>query len=725
MKKKNGKKTKFKNPHYTPRKHLPKKASGRGPKPFIAKFFSSRRGGIAFRVINAGEIPDISENTVNLPKNGETIGVCDGIRHGETEFIAQLDESVKYYIDRNRTGSAVNGDIVLLRPTSRFDAEVADIIMRSSYGICGTAHRAEDEDGNTVWVVVPDDVKLDFDIIVTEPPYDGTPTEGDKVLVHITVYPDDEWEDAEGIILRVYGAPESKNANYRAILDENSVVTEFSREALEEAELAAAQELTPDGRVDLRDRFIFTLDGAGAKDLDDAISVSRVGDNYLLGVHIADVSHYVRHRSRLDREAMGRGTSIYFADRVVPMLPEALSNGICSLNAGVDRYALTAMITVNSMGEILDTQLSKSIIRSSLRGVYSELNAVLDGNADEATIAKYAVIPAEMIKNACELYDALRAKSARRGALELDSEEAAIVLDENGEPIDIVQRERGFGERMIEQFMLCANEGVATWLSERGLPCVYRIHEQPDEEKLSAFLEFAHNLGLQPEYIRRGGKITASYFSRILERARERGIGTPVSYMLLRTMMKARYSEICAGHFGLGSERYCHFTSPIRRYPDLTVHRIISAMLKKGSAEYIRDKFAGFTALSARSSSECELRALTVEREMDDLFKALYLSRFVGETFPAMVSSVTSFGMFCRLSNTCEGLVSLSSMNGFFTFNEKTLTIVGDGIRYRIGDSVTVRVENVDISTRKVDFSIVSDGSDNSSASGDSVTSLF
>lgn len=705
MKKKNTRKTKFKNPHYTPRKHLP--ARNKVSKPFIAKFFSSKRGGIAFRVTNADELPENVNGAVNLPENGGIIGVRDGMRDASQGFHAELDENVKYYIDRHRTATAVNGDIVLLRQTSRNDAEVEDILLRASEDICGTAHEAEDEDGNTVWVVVPDDTKLDFDIIVTEPPLEGLPAEGDKVLVHITVFPDDEWEDAEGVILRVYGAPDSKAANYQAILDEHSVVTEFSAEALAEAEVAAEQELTPEGRVDLRGRFIFTLDGADAKDLDDAISVRRDGENYILGVHIADVSHYVKHKSRLDREAMGRGTSIYFADRVIPMLPKVLSNGICSLNADVDRYALTAEMTVNGAGEILKTELCKSIIRSSLRGVYSELNAVLSGEADGEVSAKYAVIPEEMLSSIRELYEILRAKGDRRGALELDSDEAAILLDENGEPTDIIHRERGLGERMIEQFMLCANEGVATWMSERGIPCVYRIHEQPDEEKLGVFLEFAHNLGLQPEYIRRGGKIKASYFKRILDRARERGIGTPVSYVLLRTMMKARYSEICSGHFGLGSDKYCHFTSPIRRYPDLTVHRIISAMLKKGSAEYVRDKYAGFTALSARSSSDGELRALMVERDMDELFKALYLSKFIGEEFTAVVSSVTSFGMFCRLPNTCEGLVPISSLDGFYTFNDKTLSLVSDDTRYRIGDEVKVRVEGVDISSRKATFIIL------------------
>ena len=711
-KKKNGKK-RFANPHYSSRKRLPDRRGSAAVT--VAKFFSSKRGGVAFRVVNASEIPAVDYDTNMLedaviPEENGVFGVKDGLRVGGGDFVAELDESEKFYIEKNRTCSALNGDIVKIRRVHRSDFEVIDILLRANENICGIAHEAEDEDGNTVWVVVPDDTKMEFDIIVTETPAEPI-NEGDRVLVHVTVFPEfDYWEgyeDAEGVILRVYGAPDSKAANYQAILDENSVVTEFSGEALLEAESVAAEPLEISGRVDLRDKFIFTLDGADAKDLDDAISIRREGENFVLGVHIADVSHYVRHKTRLDREAMGRGTSIYFADRVVPMLPKVLSNGICSLNAHVDRYALTAEMTVSADGEILDTQLSKTVIHSGLRGVYSEFNDVVAGTASEELMAKYSVIPKEMLKSALELYTILKKKSAKRGALDLDSDEAAIVLDEKGEPIDIVRRERGLGEMMIEQFMLCANEGVATWLYDRGMPCVYRIHEQPDEEKLSAFLTFAHNLGLQPEYIRRGGKISASYFSRILDRARERGIGTPVSFMLLRTMMKARYSEVCAGHFGLGSERYCHFTSPIRRYPDLTVHRIISAALKKGITQSVCDKFGGFTAISARSSSDAELRALTVEREMDDLFKALYMSKFVGQTFAATVSSVTSFGMFCRLPNTCEGLVPISSMDGFFVFNEKTLSLVSDEQRFSIGDTVTIRVETVDIPSRKIDFALV------------------
>lgn len=702
MKRKN--KNKFKNPHYSSRKRLPDR---RSPRSFFAKFYSSKNGGVAFRVLNADLLPSSEE--VPLPNEaGQSYGVRDGFRIAREDFVPVLDEKVKYYIDHRHTASAVNGDIVRLNLLHHHDAEVTDVVCRGNSSVLGILYQAEDQFGEELWVLEPDDKKLDFNVIITSS-QGFELKDGYRALVRITEYPEDGYDDALGCLLRVYGDAESRNACYQAILDANSVITEFSSEAISEAERLAELPLTVDNRVDMRDRLIFTLDGAGAKDLDDAISVEKQGDRFVLGVHIADVSHYVAHRSRLDKEAMARGTSIYFADRVVPMLPTALSNGICSLNADVDRYALSATMVVDKSGEIISTSLCKSIIRSKLRGVYSEFNTVMSGDASSELEEKYAVIPAETRETLSELYRILKSKSDRRGALELESSEAAVVLDENGDPVSIVRRESGLGEAMIEQFMLCANEGVADWLTERGLPCVYRIHEQPSEEKLSAFLNLASDLGLRPEYIKRGSAITAKYFSGILDRARERELATPISYMLLRTMMKARYSEVRSGHFGLGASTYCHFTSPIRRYPDLSVHRIISFALTGVDPRAVSDKFAGFAALSAKNSSECELRALTVEREMDQLFKAIYLSKRIGQIYPAVISSVTPFGFFCRTPETCEGLVPISSLDGFFQFNENTLSLVGDGAIYRIGDTVAIRVENVEIATCKVDFSLVAD----------------
>ena len=701
MKKKNRNKKKFANPHYSPKRRIP--ASRGHSHGIVAKFISTDKGGVAFRVLDESKLPELLDNAV-IPGDSESF---DSISLVNPFAGVELDEGVKYYIDNRHTASAVSGDIVRLQVLHRYDAEVTDVLYRGVTDVCGIVYQAEDELGETVWVLEPDSKRLGFSIIITEIAPDVTPVDGYKAVARITEYPERGYSDAEGLLVRVYGDAYEKAANYRAILESNAVRVEFSDDVLAEAEQQAAQALTVEGRVDLRDRVIFTLDGADAKDLDDAITVSKAGENYVLGVHIADVSHYVTRKSRLDREAMERGTSIYFADKVVPMLPTALSNGICSLNGGVDRYALSAEMTVDSRGEILSVNIFKSVIRSAVRGVYSEFNQLISGEASEEIRTKYAVIPEEMIGNILSLYEILRKKGIARGALELDSEEAAIILDEKGEPIDITLRARGVGERIIEQFMLCANEGVASWLSERGLPCVYRVHDQPDEEKLSDFLLFAHNLGLRPEYRKRGTRISPLYFSHILERARERGIGTPVSYMLLRTMMKARYSEVCSGHFGLGTEKYCHFTSPIRRYPDLSVHRIISAALKNGDTRVICDQFSGFAALSARKSSDCEIKALTVEREMDDLFKALYLSKRVGEEFDAVISSVTAFGMFCRLPNTCEGLVGLSSLDGYYRFNETTLSLVSDKHTYRIGEAVRIRVENVDIPTSKIDFVLV------------------
>ncbi|MBR2461481.1 MAG: ribonuclease R [Clostridia bacterium] len=701
MKKRNRKNSRFKNPHYSSRKHLPRGRSS--SKSFIAKYFSTRDGGIAFRIADGDFIKRTVDDAVKTPEN--CFDSCV-LSDPEVENV-RLDERVRFYIDNRHTGTAINGDIVRVRPLHHNDVEVVEILSRAHVDVIGIVYEAEDESGQTVWVLEPDDKKLDFSVIITDLATEVQPKDGDKAVARITEYPERGYSDAEGTLIRVYGDALGKSANYQAILEANAVITEFSEDALAQAQERSFLPITADGRVDLRDSIIFTLDGADAKDLDDAITVRTQGENYILGVHIADVSHYVQPKTQLDREAMARGTSIYFADRVVPMLPEALSNGSCSLNSGVDRYALSAEMTVNKNGDILSTNIFKSVIRSKLRGVYSEFNLLLSRAASDEIIAKYAVIPEEMLENALALFSILKRKSERRGVLELDSDEAAILLDGQGEPVDIMRRERGMGELMIEQFMLCANEGVASWLKERELPCVYRIHEQPDPEKLSAFTVFAHNLGLQPEYLRRGASVTPGYFKRILNRARERGIGTPVSYMLLRTMMKARYSEVCSGHFGLGTSCYCHFTSPIRRYPDLSVHRIISYALKKGEPQAVCAKYSGFAALSARTSSDCELRALKVEREMDELFKALYLSKRVGEEYPANISSVTAFGMFCRLENTCEGLVPISSLDGYFRFNENTLSLSCDERVYKIGDSVRIRVENVDIPTGKVDFILV------------------
>lgn len=691
----------------------PKKNRSHGHQRFYARFFSTRNGGIAFRIKYQSEVSELlSENNIDRSFYDEDDDVSSDTsiieassKKSDMFSTLVLDESEKFYIDTYNTRSAIDGDTVLIDVISGHDAKVTEVIHRSITEISGVVFEGEDEYGNTVLGVEPDIKRLHF-LVLLDVPENRKPTPGDKVTVKITEYPDEYSPNAEGHIIKNYGSAYTKAANYAAILEENSVITEFSDEALAEADVVSLEPISLDGRVDLRLETVFTLDSAEAKDLDDAISVKKSSENYILSVHIADVSHYVREGSRLDREAMSRGTSIYFADKVIPMLPQALSNGICSLNGGADRYALTARIVVDPYGNILSTDLMKTVIRSCVRGVYSEFNSLVSGTATEEIKAKYAAIPKETLDAALELYEILKKKSNARGALELDTVEAGIVLDSNDFPVEIVKRERGVGELLIEQFMLCANEGVADWLNSRALPCVYRVHGQPDGEKLSAFFNFAHGLGISCPYSPKGAKLSAKSFASIIEQAKELGVSVPVSTMLLRTMMKARYSATCSEHFGLGAERYCHFTSPIRRYPDLSVHRIISAALECDDARLVSRRFSKFAELSAEMSTERELCALNAERQIDALFKALYLSKHIGEEFDATVSGVTSFGMFCSLDNTCEGLVPLTSLPDRYEFNEGTLSLSGAYHTFRLGDNVRVRVENVDIPTQKVDFSL-------------------
>ncbi len=612
----------------------------------------------------------------------------------------------KYYIDSEDTLGAMNGDLVTVKPLGkRRDVFVTYIEERAVKRVIGTVYTDERTDES---YLEPDDSKIRFNFLVVGTECKEKAKDGDKAEIRITYYPEDVLSDGEGVLTAVFGDSCTREANYSAILRSSEIVTEFGKAAAEQAASHEHDVLSADGREDLRPLNIFTIDGEGAKDLDDAVSVERKGDGYVLGVHIADVSNYVREDTALDREAMDRGTSVYFADKVVPMLPVALSNGICSLNAGVDRYALSAFIELDKFGEIKGAELKKSIINSKIRGVYSEINAIIDGSADEKIKEKYSAILDGTLDTMLELYGKLRRKSEKRGALELDSTDEEIILGEDGEPVDIIKRERGVGERLIEQFMLCANEAVATWLTERGLPCVYRVHEKPDADKVSEFIGFAHNLGIKVDYVKKEN-VTAEYLGRILERAsKKEGLSLPVSYVLLRAMKKAFYSNINGGHFGLSSKCYCHFTSPIRRYPDLAVHRIISAAIS-GSGD-VKRRYSAFAEKAAKRSSENEIKALTAEREISALYKTIFMSKHIGEEFAGVISSVTSFGMFCMLDNTCEGLIPIATMKNKYYYNSEAMTLTaGDGTSYRIGDRVKIKVKNAVVSLRQVDFELISE----------------
>ncbi len=521
---------------------------------------------------------------------------------------------------------------------------------------------------------------------------------GDKALVKLI-----RGGELSCVVLKNFGPADTKAANYEAILAECEITVDFTDEELSCAARAASAPISDEERERLNRDVIFTIDGEGAKDLDDAVSLRKLpGGGYRLGVHIADVSHYVTEKTPLDRCVMARGTSVYFTDKVVPMLPKALSNGACSLNAGEDKYAISAKIDLDSTGKIIKTAIKPTVIRSRLRGVYSEVNAIFEGRADADTLKKYKdVLPT--LERMRELYLILLEKHKARGAIDFDDGEAEIVLDESGHPCEIIPRKRGDAERMIEQFMLTANEAVATLLYESGIPCVYRIHEPPPEEKLSDFVDYVHNLGFDTSFIKKG-EVSSSSLANLLAEAERRGILEPISYSMLRTMSKAKYSEIKESHFGLGIENYCHFTSPIRRLSDLATHRIIRRVLFEGKPP---ERYISYAKRAAAAATDGELRATVAERKIEDLYKVIYMSDFVGDRFVGSISSVSAFGLFVRLQNTCEGLVPISEMPGEFFYDEKNVSLVSRNKVYHLGETVEVELVECDIQRGKLRFSIV------------------
>ncbi len=612
------------------------------------------------------------------------------------------------YIGYGDTLNAMTGDTVLVHRYRAGEAgysrgnegEVTKILEHGNTEIIGTFTRS-----SAVGTVYPEDEKLHAIVHVAGGDM-GSAGSGDKVAVKITEFPkrrrDERLHILSGYVSAVFGKADTREANYAAILHRHSIPTEFSDAVIFEAEDSAAREILPAGRTDLRDTPTLTIDGADAKDLDDAISLSRTADGWLLGVHIADVSHYVPAAGEVDREAYRRGTSVYFVDKVVPMLPTALSNGACSLNGGVDRYALSALITLNEAGDMIAFDFKKSIIRSNVRGVYTEVNDLFEKGRESAFFEKYAPVY-DMLTDMRTLYGVLRDAAALRGQLSMESPEAKFVLDEKGIPADIYPAVRGEAEMLIEQFMLCANVAAARWLTAREMPCLYRVHPDPMPDKMRAFAVFAHNMGLDSAGIGEG--VSTHRLSALLCEAEEKGVSDVVSGVMLRALSKARYSEKPGAHFGLALPLYAHFTSPIRRYPDLFVHRAITAVLEG-------KRRPAHPAESARISSEAELRAVAAEREIEDLYMAQYASLHIGEEYEAVICSVCHFGVFARTGKLFEGLLPLAELfdGGEADFDEDSLTLSGHvhGQRrtWRLGDRLTVRVAHADVPAGKIDFTL-------------------
>ncbi|WML46981.1 ribonuclease R [Neobacillus sp. PS3-34] len=612
------------------------------------------------------------------------------------------------FIPPNETNNAMHGDIVLARISSeasgqRREGSIVRILERGIQQIVGTYVESK-----SFGFVIPDDKKFASDVFIPKAASKGA-VEGHKVVVKLTTYPEGR-KSAEGEVIEVLGHKNDPGVDILSVIHKHGLPMAFPEDVLEQANE------TPDeideseiaNRRDLRNQTIVTIDGADAKDLDDAVTVTKLDNgNYKLGVHIADVSYYVHEGSPIDREAEERATSVYLVDRVIPMIPHRLSNGICSLNPKVNRLTLSCEMEITPDGTVENHEIFQSVIKTTERMTYGDVNKILV-DKDEETRNRYEpLVP--MFELMEELASVLREKRMKRGAIDFDFKESKVLVDEEGKPTEVVVRERSVAERLIEEFMLAANETVAEHFHWMDVPFIYRIHEDPKEDKLRRFFEFITNFG----YIVKGtaNDVHPRALQEIIEEVQGKPEEMVVSTVMLRSMQQAKYDPESLGHFGLSTEFYTHFTSPIRRYPDSIVHRLIRTYLIEGKLDQTtREKWNARLPEIAQHSSKMERRAVDAERETDELKKAEYMEDKVGEEYDGIISSVTNFGMFVELPNTIEGLVHVSYLtDDYYRFDERHFAMIGErtGNVFRIGDEITVRVVKVNKEERSIDFEIV------------------
>ena len=530
--------------------------------------------------------------------------------------------------------------------------------------------------------------------------------EGDKVMAEIT-YRGEKHSQHRCEIVSSFGSSLKASACAMSVLEVNNLTPIFPPEVIYEAKQVSDYskiKTEAPNRLDLRDKIIFTIDGADTKDIDDAISVEKNEKGFELGVHIADVSYYVTPKSALDNEAFHRGTSVYYASRVIPMLPKELSNGICSLNPQEDRLAFSALISLDNNGHIIDYKFAKTLIRSRVKGVYAEINRILRGEITDELQEKYAEVMATF-PAMTELADVLYKNKENRGAPQLESVESKLIISNEDICVDVVPRTRGRSEEIIEDFMLVANECAARFGIENNLPFVYRIHEYPSDEKIQELKEGLVKLNIP---YNTNGNLKPQDLKEILEKAKDSSKFMVVNNLVLRSMSKARYSPEPVGHFGLVLDDYAHFTSPIRRYPDLTIHRIMSAFLDGATAEECNTKFQKFVHASADQSTNTELVAMNVERECEDCYKAEYMRSHIGEEYDGIISSATDFGVFVLLENTCEGLIRIEDLGDgeYYYDGSMSLKNLNTGKEYTLGDSIRIKVLDANVNSGKIDFQI-------------------
>ena len=645
------------------------------------------------------------EQPEGIQAEGTFIGHPKGF--GFVEIEGQAED---IFIPESDTGTAMHQDKVRIiirddkKEGKRQEGVVVKVLERGMPEIVGTYQLNRD-----FGFVISDNPKFSKDIFIPRKEAAGIKN-GDKVIAVITDYGSGN-KNPEGKIKENLGNIRTPGTDILAIVKSFGIPSEFPEKVMKQAQRVPDHVLDADrdGRLDLRHLQTVTIDGEDAKDLDDAISLTKEGDIYHLGVHIADVSNYVQYNSALDREALKRGTSVYLADRVVPMLPERLSNGICSLNQGEDRLALSCLMDINEKGKVVSHQIAETVINVDERMCYTDVKNILEDTDEEVKKRYDALIPMFFMMK--ELSGILRNSRHHRGSIDFDFPESKIILNAAGKAIDVKPYEANVATKIIEDFMLMANETVAQEYCTEEIPFVYRTHDNPDPEKVESLLTLLHNQGVKIQKAKE--EITPKEIQQIIESIEGLPNEAMISRLVLRSMKQAKYTTECSGHFGLAAKYYCHFTSPIRRYPDLQIHRIIKdnlrgRLMREGRTEH----YAEILDEVARQSSVCERRADEAERESDKLKKAEYMSYHLGEEFEGIISGVTGWGLYVELPNTVEGLVHVNTLrDDYYVFDQESYELRGEMTKkvYKLGDKVRVRVADADKMLKTVDFELVSD----------------
>lgn len=621
-------------------------------------------------------------------------------------FVTIEGETEDIFIPGDKVNGAMHMDtveIAVLPTTSgkRKEGAVLKVIERGMKHVVCTYEASEN-----FGFAVPDNTRFGSDIFIPKGKSMGA-VAGHKVVVEVTSYGKKD-KKPEGRVVEIIGHINDPGTDILSIVKAYDMPVEFSEKIMHQVENVSKEVTDADmaGRMDLRDWTMVTIDGEDAKDLDDAVSLFMDGDNYVLGVHIADVSNYVQEHSALDVEALKRGTSVYLVDRVIPMLPHALSNGICSLNEAQNRLTLSCIMTINPKGEVIDHKIAETVIRTKRRMTYTNVKKILEDKDPEVMEEYKELVP--MFEKMAELASILRKRRMKRGSIDFDFPETKVILNDKGEPIDIKPYDRNVATKLIEDFMLIANETVASHFFWQEIPFVYRTHENPDTEKIHKLSTFINNFGYSLHI--GADEVHPKELQKLLEKIEGTDEEALISRLTLRSMKQARYTTACTGHFGLAASYYCHFTSPIRRYPDLQIHRIIKETLRGRMNAKRIEHYESILDEVAKQSSQMERRADEAERETIKLKKCEYMAKHVGEEFEGVISGVTEWGFFVELPNTVEGLVRVTELkDDFYQFYEDTYELVGEATnkRYKLGQKVKVVVESTDKLMRTIDFALV------------------